>query len=90
MTNTTTVSLRMDKDLKEQADTIFGEMGMTLSTAVNIFVKQTMLQGKLPFDIYVDAFYSKENQAKLKKSIKELKEGKVITKTLKELEEYEK
>ena len=37
--STTNISIRMDSDLKAQADALFGELGMNLSTAFNIFVR---------------------------------------------------
>jgi len=36
MTGTTNLNIRIDRDLKAQADDILGRMGMTLSTAVNV------------------------------------------------------
>ena len=38
--NTTNISIRMDTKLKAQADALFAELGMNLSTAFNIFVRQ--------------------------------------------------
>ncbi len=40
--NTTNISIRMDTKLKEQAETLFAELGMNLSTAFNIFVRQSL------------------------------------------------
>ena len=48
---TTNISIRMDADLKAQADTLFAELGMSLSTAFNIFVRQSLREGRIPFDI---------------------------------------
>lgn len=48
---TTNISIRMDADLKAQADALFSEFGMNLSTAFNIFVRQSLREGKIPFDI---------------------------------------
>ncbi len=50
-TNTTNISIRMDADLKRQADDLFAELGMNLSTAFNIFVRQSLREGRIPFDI---------------------------------------
>jgi DNA-damage-inducible protein J len=50
-TNTTNISIRMDADLKTQADALFAELGMNLSTAFNIFVRQSIREGRIPFDI---------------------------------------
>ncbi len=48
---TTNISIRMDADLKAQADALFAELGMNLSTAFNIFVRQSLREGGIPFDI---------------------------------------
>jgi len=48
---TTNISIRMDADLKAQADVLFNELGMNLSTAFNIFVRQSLREGRIPFDI---------------------------------------
>jgi DNA-damage-inducible protein J len=50
-TNSTNISIRMDADLKTQADALFAELGMNLSTAFNIFVRQSIREGRIPFDI---------------------------------------
>lgn len=52
--NTTNISIRMDADLKAQADELFAELGMTLSTAFNIFVRQSLREGGLPFEVKLD------------------------------------
>lgn len=44
-------SIRMDSDLKAQADALFNELGMNLSTAFNIFVRQCLRESRIPFDI---------------------------------------
>ena len=41
----------MDTDLKAQADALFAELGMNLSTAFNIFVRQSLREGRIPFDV---------------------------------------
>ncbi len=48
---TSNISIRMDADLKTQADKLFAELGMNMSTAFNIFVRQSLREGKIPFDI---------------------------------------
>ena len=51
MANTTNLSIRMDKEVKEQADQLFSELGLNMTTAMNIFVRQSVRQGKIPFEI---------------------------------------
>lgn len=48
---TTNISIRMDSELKAQADALFAELGMNLTTAFNIFVRQSLREGRIPFDI---------------------------------------
>lgn len=48
---TTNISIRMDTDLKTKADALFSELGMNLTTAFNIFVRQSLREGGLPFAV---------------------------------------
>lgn len=50
-TTTTNISIRMDSDLKAAAEALFEELGMNLSTAFNIFVRQSLREGGIPFMI---------------------------------------
>ena len=45
----TRISIRMDENLRKEADAILDELGLNMSSAVNIFVKQLVRQGGLPF-----------------------------------------
>lgn len=45
------VTIRMDEDLKKQADTLFNELGLNLSTAFNVFVRQAVREQAIPFVI---------------------------------------
>ncbi|MDR1067741.1 MAG: type II toxin-antitoxin system RelB/DinJ family antitoxin [Clostridiales Family XIII bacterium] len=49
--DTVNLSIRMEKNLKEQADSLFSELGMNMTTALNVFVRQSVRQGKIPFEI---------------------------------------
>ena len=51
---TTNVSFRMDTELKAQAEALFSEPGMNLSTAFNIFVRQSLREGGIPFAIKLE------------------------------------
>ena len=53
--STTNISIRMDSELKAQADALFNELGMNLSTAFNIFVRQSLREGRIQFSISLDA-----------------------------------
>jgi DNA-damage-inducible protein J len=45
--------------VKERAERLFEDFGMNLSTALNIFVRQSLRQGKIPFEIFVP-FYAEK------------------------------
>ena len=51
---TTNISIRMDTELKAQAEALFNELGMNLSTAFNVFVRQAVREGGIPFKIRLD------------------------------------
>ena len=68
------VTVRLDKDVKENAEKLFHELGMNFSTAVNVFARQSLRQGKIPFEI-ADPFYSKQNQERLLNSINAAEAG---------------
>jgi DNA-damage-inducible protein J len=75
------VNIRIDDDLKEQADLIFGELGLNMTTAFNIFVRQTVREGGIPFAVTTkpDPFYNAINMKILRQSIKEADEGKLTS-----------
>ena len=52
--NTKNISIRMDADLKAQADALFNELGMNLTTAFNIFVRQSLREGGIPFEVKLE------------------------------------
>jgi DNA-damage-inducible protein J len=76
MAETINVTIRLDREIKENAEKLFNDFGMNLSTAFNVFVRQALRQGKIPFEIY-DPFYSEKNQARLARSIKNAESGQV-------------
>ena len=48
---TVNVTFRVDDELKSQADALFSELGMSLSTAFNIFLRQSVREQQLPFSV---------------------------------------
>jgi DNA-damage-inducible protein J len=74
MADTINVTIRLDRDLKEESELLFNGLGMNLSTAFNIFVRQSLRQGKIPFEI-ADPFYSERNQLRLNRSIEHAEAG---------------
>ena len=72
----TSVTIRMDEGLKKQAETLFDEMGLNMTTAITIFAKAVVRQGKIPFEISADPFWSEANQAHLRRAIADIEAGK--------------
>ena len=49
--STTNVTIRIDSQLKSQAEALFSELGLNLSTAFGIFLRQAVREGRVPFSI---------------------------------------
>ena len=85
-----TLSIRIDEELKKDFDVMCNNFGMNISTAITIFAKKVVAERKIPFEITSNdycGFYSEKNSEYLKKSIAELERGDVVIKTIEELEE---
>ncbi len=52
--DTTNISIRLDVELKKQAERLFSELGMNMTTAFNIFLRQAVRQQRIPFDIALE------------------------------------
>lgn len=50
MSKNTTYNIRIDANIKKEADALYQKMGMSLSTAVNLFLTQSVIQRRLPID----------------------------------------
>lgn len=51
---TTNLNIRTDKEVKDAAEQIFSELGISMTTAVNIFLRQTVRYGGIPFELKVN------------------------------------
>ena len=54
MATTTNFSVRMDSDIKKQCETLYGELDINLTTAINVFLRQSLRGGGFPFDIRIE------------------------------------
>lgn len=50
---TTNITMRIDEELKKQAETLFSELGMNMTTAVTVFLKQAVREHGMPFMLTV-------------------------------------
>ena len=84
-----TVSIRLDDADYAMLDEMLTSMGQTKQTFYETYTKTALRLRKIPFIIEapLDPFYSESNMARLQHSFQQEKEGKVIRKTMAELEE---
>ena len=70
------VNFRIDDTIKEKAESVCAAMGLTMSSAISIFLTKVANEQRIPFEVAIDPFYSDENMARLRKSIADLNAGK--------------
>ena len=75
---TSTLQIRVDSDLRHDADELFARAGLDLSSAVRLFLKQSVIRQRLPFEVVAvnpDPFFSEANQRVLGESISSYERG---------------
>ena len=70
------VNIRVDDNVKARAESACLEMGLNMTTAINIFLVKLGNEMRIPFEVSVDPFYSPENQRALEESIRQIESGK--------------
>lgn len=71
-----TISVRVNDEDKKLFENFCKETGLNVTVAINMFVKSVIREQKLPFEVKADHFYSDENMKVLRRSVKQLREGK--------------
>lgn len=71
------INVRVDDDVKKEAEFVCAEIGISLSSAINIYLKKLGRERRIPFEVTADPFYNPENIAYLEKKWKAYKEGKL-------------
>lgn len=51
---TTNLNIRTDKEIKDKADKIFSELGLNMTTAINMFLRTTIRENGIPFVLKLD------------------------------------
>ncbi|NLG33611.1 MAG: type II toxin-antitoxin system RelB/DinJ family antitoxin [Syntrophomonadaceae bacterium] len=54
MAKTTNVNIRVDEELKRRSEAIFSELGLNMSSAMNIFLRYCVRYGGIPFDLRIE------------------------------------
>ncbi|MCR5040798.1 MAG: type II toxin-antitoxin system RelB/DinJ family antitoxin [Clostridia bacterium] len=75
MANTAQVSFRIDPEIKRDAELALGDMGLTMSAAVTVFLKTIARERRFPFEITADPFYSDSNIRWLEKVARDVESG---------------
>ena len=73
----TTLSIRIDDDIKKRFDIFCADVGMNATVAVNMFARAVLREKRIPFEIIGndDPFYSAKNQARLREAMEQLEAG---------------
>jgi len=82
------MNIRMDSEIKSQAQALFAQFGLDMTTAVNLFLRQALSERAIPFRIAApDPFYSGANWRHIMEGIRAVEAGEPgIVKTMEELE----
>lgn len=76
---TTNITLRIDEDLKKQAEELLNDFGLTINSAFNVFLRQTVREQKIPFEISrVTTQKSISDEELMKLAKKELKKHRKV------------
>ncbi len=66
------ISIRIEDDVKKKAEEACADIGLSLSAAINIYLKKLGREKRIPFEVSADPFYSQENMARLRKSVAQM------------------
>lgn len=77
-TASTNLQVRIDTGLRNDAQAVFDSLGMDMSTAVRMFLRQVVVERGLPFRPSLDPFYNPVNIAHLKKAMDDVRAGRGI------------
>ena len=75
----TTISIRIDSELKKNMELVCSDLGLNITTAFTIFAKKMVREQRVPFDVAIDPFYSESNLKHLREGIKELDAGRCVS-----------
>ena len=59
---TATIQVRMDSGLKKETEAALKSMGLSMSTAIHLFCRQVVNQGRIPFDIVASKHLNAETR----------------------------
>lgn len=80
------ISLRIDDDVKRAAELVCKDIGITMSAAINIYLKKMGKEKRIPFELTAEPFCSDTNMSALNESIEQFNQGQTVTETLEKFE----
>lgn len=63
MARTAAINMRVEPEVKSQAESLFSSLGLTLTDAINIFLHKSIDEGGIPFDVRRSRFDKKTEDA---------------------------
>ena len=54
-TANTNINIRVDSDIKTKAQDVFSSMGLDMTTAINIFLRQSIRKNGIPFKLVAES-----------------------------------
>ena len=69
------ISLRVDDDVKHGAEQALNDIGLSMATAINVFLRKVAREQRIPFELSADPFYSESNIRSLERKKREIDEG---------------
>lgn len=71
----TQVNFRIDETVKAEAESALKDMGLTLSSAITMFLVKVGREKRIPFEVTADPFYSESNMRALRQVIQDVEDG---------------
>ncbi len=66
------LSLDINDEIEQRAENVCNDLGISITTAVSIYLQKLGREGQIPFKVKVDPFYSKENMELLERSARQM------------------
>lgn len=75
MARSTSVSFRIDEEVKQDAERVLDNLGLSMSAAITVFLKKVARENRIPFELSADPYYSENNLHYLEKVKGDIDEG---------------
>ena len=86
----TNLTIRIDEDIKREAENLFNRIGLNMSAAINVFFRQSIREQAIPFELKpYDDYYTGKRLNRIRHSIAQAERGEIVTKSIAELETME-